>query len=303
MRSSLINAIATQGSASGRTAAHALRPLTVVAALCVIAPASAGPEPEAAAVLIADEDAVLALAPQGVRRIAPAPEAEAEAEAEAEDRIPLPEPLATSAAATISGSGRLVIAATRSGVWIRDPTTGDWSLHGEGLPGAAITSLAAHAAAPDIVYAQVAGDGIYRSEDGGVTWMLMDAGPEDMSAPMVHSDMPGSMQTGWLFVAAGHAVHRSMDCFCLWREVARFDAPVRSLAIDPRAPERIYAAAGDVVMRSPDGGRSWERAGAPAVAARALAIGSTGTIYALAGDGSLHLSADGGQRWRVVAAP
>src|SRR3546814_15414001 len=72
-------------------------------------------------------------------------------------------------------------------------------------------------AVPDTVYAVVAEQGIYRSEDGGAGWRMMDKGPEAEIQRIIHSNLEGSMQSGWLFAATDRGVYRSMDCFCGWR--------------------------------------------------------------------------------------
>ena len=74
-----------------------------------------------------------------------------------------------------------------------------------------MAALTTHADRPETIYAYLSSKGIFRSEDGGKEWRLMDAGPRGGVTSFVHSNMPGSMQSGWLFVAGTHGVQRAMD--------------------------------------------------------------------------------------------
>jgi len=76
----------------------------------------------------------------------------------------------------------------------------------------------------------------------------------------------------------------------------------RALAVDPRAPQTLYAAFGGTgVYRTTDGGRTWRKAdgGLPGPDANALAVASTGAVYA-AVSGGVYTSTDAGDTWESV---
>lgn len=173
-----------------------------------------------------------------------------------------------------------------------------WRSISRGLPGSA-TAVAAHARQADTVYAYVPGRGIFRSEDAGRRWRLMDAGPRGGITQFVHSDMPGSMQTGWLFVAGPNGVRLSMDCFCGWRQGGDLGAPAQAIAYDPRHPARVLAAAGTGVFESTDGGQAWTALSGPAGPVAALAISAGGELYAGSAGRVYRRSADG---WEALDA-
>jgi photosystem II stability/assembly factor-like uncharacterized protein len=72
-----------------------------------------------------------------------------------------------------------------------------------------ITAIAVFAGGNGALYVAGLGIGVLRSEDSGQRWRLMDAGPRGGITRLVHSNMPGSMQSGWLFVAGPQGVRRN----------------------------------------------------------------------------------------------
>jgi len=90
-----------------------------------------------------------------------------------------------------------------------------WAASSEGLPNPSVTALALHSYRSKTLLAWVQGQGIYRTENGGRRWERMpDPGPPDKHVRgLVHSDLPGSMNTGWLYASTPTGVYLSMDCF------------------------------------------------------------------------------------------
>ena len=205
-------------------------------------------------------------------------------------------------AAAAKGKGVLYVGGPGIGV-LRSADAGrKWTARNKGLPSTEVVALSTHAEQPDTVYAYVAKRGIFRSEDGGNHWKLMDAGPRDAIQRLVHSNMPGSMQTGWFFAATAKGVSRSMDCFCGWRDAGALARPIRAVTYDPKGPQRIYAASDDGLYLSVNGGEQWERINAPAPDITALVATPSGVLYAAAASGVLFRSTDGARNWAPVDA-
>ncbi len=203
------------------------------------------------------------------------------------------------AAASVSAKGEraLYIAGPGFGV-LRSADGGrSWKIKNDGLPTHEIVALALHAEQPDTLYVYIAGKGIYRSENAGDRWRLMDAGPRDKILQLVHSNMPESMQTGWLFAATIKGVGRSMDCFCGWRDAGGLGHAVTAVAYDPRQPKEVYAATAEGLFVSEDGGERWSRAHSPGHMITALVATPAGTLYAAVGQGELFRSDDHGRSW------
>lgn len=208
----------------------------------------------------------------------------------------------TSMALSAGATRSLYVAVSGIGVMRSDDGRRRWSPRNEGLPGTDVAALATHADRAETVYAYVVGRGIFRSENGGRRWRLMDAGPRGGITRFVHSNMPGSMQSGWLFAAAPQGVQRSMDCFCGWRDAGELGHAVRAVAYDPRRPNDVYAATGAGLFFSADGGEKWSPSAAPAAAVEALVVTPGGAFYAADVDGRVFRRGKSATWWERVDA-
>ena len=207
-----------------------------------------------------------------------------------------------SLAASAAAKGVMYIAGRGLGVLRTDDGGKTWVQRDVGLPDQGVIAIAAHTTQPDTVYAVVQESGVYRSQDGGKSWRLMDRSSQGGIRQLIHSNMAGSMQTGWLFAATPKGVRRAMDCFCLWQAAGALGSPARSVAFDPRQPAHIFAATEKGLFRSADGGENWTQMKSPGSKGFALAFSSSGILYAITEDGTLFRSADQGDVWNQVNA-
>jgi len=80
---------------------------------------------------------------------------------------------------------------------------------------------------------------------------------------------------------------------------------IRSVAVDPLNPQRVYAAGPAGLFRSDDGGLTWETAN-DGLKGEPLAVtldpASPQTVVAVLTDGSVWRSADGATTWPAVEA-
>jgi photosystem II stability/assembly factor-like uncharacterized protein len=151
----------------------------------------------------------------------------------------------------------------------------------------------------------IGGQGIFRSDDQGASWIASADGL--VNSPI---DAAAVAPNGSSLYAAGPAgVYRSQDDGLTWTNVLP-GVPVRSLAIHPANANMVYAG-GDQVYRSRNGGETW-RAVAAALPTGdpfvALAIDPTdlGTVYAGAWNywnsshNALICTHDGGRAWEAT---
>lgn len=210
----------------------------------------------------------------------------------------LPEDARITAVAVSAGAeGALHAAGPGAGVLKSVDAGKTWAPVGAGLPSRDVVAFAVHATLPDTLYAVIGGEGIYRSEDGGGSWHMVDKGPKAPIRRLIHADMEGSMQTGWLFAATDQGVYRAMDCFCGFRLAGGLSDAAAAIAYDPKQPAALYAAVGQQVLSTEDGGEAWRPAGSPGGEVRALAHAPTGELYALLADGRVMRSRDKGKQW------
>jgi photosystem II stability/assembly factor-like uncharacterized protein len=217
--------------------------------------------------------------------------------------IPLP-PAANGPIAAVAtpanSKGVLYVAGPGLGVWRTSDDGKNWVDRTEGLPSREVAALTAHATQSQTLYAFVPEQGIYRSQDAGSSWRLMDRGPKEGLRQLIHSNMAGSMQTGWVFAATSHGVRRIMDCFCLWQDAGRLGQATQIVTFEPGQPERIYSASENALFRSIDGGENWATASLPSSSLAGLAFARSGVLYAMSTEGVLFRSVDQGTSWTRV---
>jgi len=173
-----------------------------------------------------------------------------------------------------------------------------WQELSANLPSREVTALAVHRRQNETLYAVIEEDGIYQSEDAGTTWKKMDSGPSQKINRLVHSDMEGSMQTGWLYGVSDDAVRLSMDCFCGWRPTGALDAgSVYDVAYSLGNPKRVYVVTQQGLWRSETGGQEWQQVAGDGTELVALTLSAKDTLYGLNQKGELLHSEDEGQSW------
>jgi photosystem II stability/assembly factor-like uncharacterized protein len=215
---------------------------------------------------------------------------------------PLGEGRIASLAVSPAGKGVIYIAGSDFGVLRSGDGGQSWEARGAGLPNHDVVAVAAHAREPDTLYAVVREQGIYRTQDSGKTWRLMDRGPQEGIRQLIHSNMAGNMQTGWLFAATPKGVRRIMDCFCLWQNAGKLASQILSVTYDPEQPEHLAAATENGLQRSDDGGESWTEMTPLKSRAVAVVFAPSGVLFAIDADGTLFRSTDQGDAWRQVNA-
>lgn len=155
------------------------------------------------------------------------------------------------------GDESLYLAGPGLGIWRYDEASKRWQSLNDTLPDLGVTAIAAHATQPDTLYAYLGDGGMFRSRDDGAEWVKVDNGPREPVQAFLHSDMPGSMESGWLFAGTTRGVARSMDCFCFWGDAGELRGAVTAIDYDPSAPENVYAVIEGQLHHSSDGGETW----------------------------------------------
>lgn len=163
-----------------------------------------------------------------------------------------------------------------------------------GLPSLDIHGFAVDPRNPRTLYAAVAGQGLYRSDDGGHSFSLasQQVGGSVMALAVLPDRrvLAGDMQRGLL---------ESRDGGRAWKQGLK--AQLMGLAVNPSDPRRILAT-GQGIALSTDGGRSWRSVldlpnGAGPVA---WSASNPKLAYVVGFDRSFYRSTDGGATWQPV---
>jgi photosystem II stability/assembly factor-like uncharacterized protein len=170
-----------------------------------------------------------------------------------------------------------------------------WSdLSPAGLPSLDIHGFAVDPRDPKTLYAAVAGQGLYRSRNGGRSFSLASrqVGGNVMALAMLPGGriFAGDMQRGLL---------ESRDDGASWKQTLR--AQLMGLAVNPSDPNRLLATGAGIAL-STDGGRSWRSvlklpSGAGPVA---WSTSDPKLGYAVGFNRTLYRSVNGGTSWQPV---
>ena len=233
--------------------------------------------------------------------------------------------------------------ATGGGLWKTTDGGDTWAPVTDGqLKSSSVGAVAVSESNPDVVYIGMgescirgnimSGDGVYRSTDGGRTWVNVGfASSKVISKIRIHPTNPQVV-----FVAAfgklsapnaDRGVYKSTDGGTTWRKVLFRDDRTAAIdiAIDRNNPDVMYAAlweayrkeyqmssggAGSGLFRSADGGETWteitRNKGLPAGMVGRIGVAVSGAnsnrVYALVenDNGGLFRSDDAGASWTRV---
>ncbi len=166
-----------------------------------------------------------------------------------------------------------------------------------GLPGLDVHGFAADPRNPARLLAAIAGEGLFRSTDGGKSFVLVSSqvGPGVMALAILPNGrvLAGDMATNTLAASSDGGQN--------WKPSVQ--ASVMGLAVNPADPKRVLAS-GPGVLLSTDGGAGWRQTlkldrGAGPVA---WSKSSPRTAYVVGLDRSLYRSTDAGATWKQVIA-
>ncbi|MFO7894222.1 MAG: hypothetical protein R6U63_10840 [Longimicrobiales bacterium] len=237
----------------------------------------------------------------------------------------------------------IYVAVGSGGVWKTTNAGTTWEPIFDNESSYSIGSVAIDPSAPDVIWVGTGedvggrhvgyGDGIYKSTDGGRTWQNMGLeNSEHLSTIIVHpedSDVVWVAAQGPLWRSGDQrGLYKTTDGGETWRKVLGDDGwtGATDVVIDPRNPDRLYAATwdrhrtvaaymgggpGSGVWKSEDGGETWDRlrTGLPGgpLGKIGLAISpqKPDIVYAaietIRTEGGVWMSEDRGESWRKMS--
>ncbi len=165
-----------------------------------------------------------------------------------------------------------------------------------------------------ILYAASFGNGVYKSENGGRSWVENNQGLSTDGNRSVSSIALDPINPNVLFAGGEmNGVYKTEDGGLHWNKVSQTIHDVTDISIDPRNPKTIFVTTKQNeggVYRSIDGGSKWELVFEdPFVMVVAIDPHNPGVVYAGTGDHPYHdqstgnglfRSDDNGQSWYAV---
>ena len=130
-----------------------------------------------------------------------------------------------------------------------------WSPSDSGLKAAGVVAFAFDPTQPGTLFATTPRDGVFRTQDAGVTWSKLDLPPQPFGTMAARGEA--------LFLAGAMGVFRSTDHGDTWLHLGSAVSLVTSVAATSGPSAGIYAAQGweGGVFKSTDEGWSWTDAG------------------------------------------
>jgi len=162
---------------------------------------------------------------------------------------------------------------------------------------------------PQTVYLTAYGQGVYRSDDDGLSWFNPDSSNQTLRNPFVRPLVAWPGESGHLFVGTGGGVYETVDRGLTWSPDTIGMPPsfsVRSLALVPGSPATLYAGSDSFgVYRSTDGGLTWvpKNSGLKGLFVHDVLvdISQPMTVYA-ATDSGICKSTNRGDTWALARA-
>jgi photosystem II stability/assembly factor-like uncharacterized protein len=164
------------------------------------------------------------------------------------------------------------------------------------------------------VWAGVEIDGVFQSADGGESWTHLDGGLDD---PDVHAMAIARTEPTRVFASTAHELFMSVDRGKSWAAIGvkeKWPLPyARGLAVKPDDPRVLFAGCGETttgeqghVLRSGDGGQSWEVLSLPGqpnatIWGVATHPAAADRVVAWSLFGEVYVSEDAGDSWRKIA--
>ncbi len=172
----------------------------------------------------------------------------------------------------------------------------NWVHASNGMPDAAVFSLAVNPFSPNVVFAGTTGSGAYRSIDGATTWAPIKI-DSTVYGLYVDPDDGNIVYAG----TNGKGVYKSTDGGDTFHRVGSPRVPVVfSIA---KSDGRLYAGtAGGGVSVSDDGGMTWRSAGVTETQGLVVSVDSAGAVYlGTSFDGAFVLPVHSTDHWRRLA--
>jgi RHS repeat-associated protein len=185
--------------------------------------------------------------------------------------------------------------ATANGVWVTHSGGSSWSQ--AGLQGTQINAVVVAPTSPRTLYVTVPtgqslAAGVYESTNAGSSWTYL-TGTATTSSPVGLTLDATNPITPTLYVGTSQGELKSFDGGADWMVLSQgtnglpSNWTFSSLAVDPAYPHLLLGANSGAVLRSTDGGLTWQNTDAPAAGTNEVVVDpSTGNVFYTDGTGA-----------------
>ena len=151
-------------------------------------------------------------------------------------------------------------------------------------------------------------DGIYKTTDGGSTWVTTSTGLYLTSSTDLVTILevdPNNTSTIYAAVVGGNsALYKSTNAGISWQVIE--DSPVSILTIDPQNSSILYQAIGSSLSQSTNGGLTWTAlstmTGTDIIDSIIVDPSNHQTLYVLVSNEGIYKSTDGGITWQLYSS-
>jgi photosystem II stability/assembly factor-like uncharacterized protein len=151
------------------------------------------------------------------------------------------------------------------------------------------------------LYIGTDGQGVFRSQNGGVRWY-----PTNLKIHKVYAILSDPFTPGIIYAGcdgASNTLYRSIDDGETWKlsNMGLAGLSIYALAADPAIPGTVFAGSNQGVFKTTDSGQTWVSVGLPGIMVTALGVSpaSPGKIFAGTYYG-LYISEDFGATWKQM---
>ena len=166
-----------------------------------------------------------------------------------------------------------------------------WRPMPSGLPGTDIHAFAQSALDPGRLFAYLAGQGVFTSADGGLSWSELTVQPPGGEPIALASNSAA------LYAATQNGVQISRDQGATWAGLATQPGVTTSLAVSAADPNLIYAGTTTGLSKSIDSGRTWSKIGGSAAVMAVSVSKDAARVLFVTDQGGVFRSDDAGATW------
>jgi photosystem II stability/assembly factor-like uncharacterized protein len=204
------------------------------------------------------------------------------------------------------------------GIWKTEDGGTTWTNLTPDLPNLSTASMAISQSNPNIIYAgtgegfggegMVTGNGIFISNNKGITWQIIESTAHDDRFRYVNKIWVDPLDDSIVVVATNKGIYKTFDAGEIWSAVYDKGYPIQDLVQNPLNPKVLYAGANTLgVLKSTDAGNTWivSNEGIGECYRVSLSVSPVDTSYVYAGvegTGSqtqVYLSDNAGKNWKL----